>query len=101
MSSRKEILNHLHDFVHGLKDMLSDFWDAATQTVKENGGKILEDAALAGVAAAETQGGTSQEKFDFAYAAVAAVLAKEGIPFAVNAVRLAIEAAVAKQRAGA
>lgn len=62
----------------------------------EGGGPVLIDAARAGVTAAESVGGTGEVKFNAAMASVLSTLEAESIPVIINAVRGAIEAAVAE-----
>lgn len=71
-------------FVKSLAD-----WIAA------NGGQILIDAALAGVAAAETAGGTGPAKLAAAVSAVETSLVTQGVSAAKSAINGAVEAAVA------
>lgn len=92
----KEFQNKFHDLVHGLVGGALGFFDALSSSIEKNGGQILRDAALAAVQAAETTGGTGDVKFAAALAAVIATLEKEGIPVVLNAVRGAIEGAVAQ-----
>lgn len=75
---------------------LFTFFSAAAKVVYENGGKVLTDAAMEAVKAAEKSGGKGEAKFAAALASVVAVLQAEGIPVVMNAVRIAVEAAVAK-----
>lgn len=87
------------NFFTAVGQILSAFFNALAVSVAQNGGKVLMDAAVAAVATAETQGGTPQQKFAAATAAVLAKLEAEGIPVVMNAVNGAIEAAVASMKA--
>ena len=75
---------------------ISDFLSPLAQVIALNGGKLLIDAATKAVLAAEATGGTGAQKFEAAEKAVLRELRNAGIPAAKNAVRGAIEAAVAK-----
>jgi hypothetical protein len=66
--------------------------------IAKAGGKALIDAALAAVLAAETAGGSGDEKFDAAHKAVVKTLQAQGLPIITNAINGAIEIAVAKIR---
>ena len=80
--------------------VLIAFFTAGVKAIANGGGKVLTDAALAGVRAAEATGDSGDVKFNAAWASVVSTLTAEGIPVATNAVRLAIEAAVAQIKAG-
>lgn len=67
----------------------------AARILAKAGGDALIEAAKAAVAAAEAKGGTGEEKFIAAKKAVVKALQKQGLPIVMNAVNLAIEAAVA------
>jgi hypothetical protein len=99
MSLIKDLQNKFHDIVHNLHDSALGFFDALATAIENSGGQVLRDAALAAVQAAETAGGSGDDKFKAAVASVIAVLEKEGIPVAVNAVQGAVLGAVAKVKA--
>lgn len=65
------------------------------QEIGVDGWKIVQDA----VAAAESVTGTGQDKFDAAWNTITTDFKNLGLGFAVNTVKLAIEAAVAQLRA--
>lgn len=96
----KTIQNHFHDLINSITDFSSSFFSAALAAVEKSGGKVLEDAALAAVQAAESAGGSGGDKFAAAFAAVIEVLTEQGIPTITHAVNFAIEAAVAQIKAG-
>ncbi len=75
------------------------FFSALFQSIAANGGQVLLDAAMSAVIAAEQAGGTGAQKMASAIAAVEAKLAAEGLPVVENAIRGAIEAAVAQLKA--
>lgn len=91
-----DAVQHLLDDVE--KNVLS-FFDSLATSIASNGGAVLLSAALKAVEAAETTGGTGQEKFEAAKASVIATLKEQGLPIIMNAVHGAIEAAVAQQKA--
>ena len=74
----------------------ADFLDPLARVIALNGGKALIAAAEKAVLAAEGTVGTGPEKFEAARKAVLRDLRNAGIPAVENAVRGAIEAAVAK-----
>lgn len=98
MSVIKDLQNRFHDLIHSLHDSALGFFDAVAQAIEMNGGKVLRDAAMAAVAAAETTGGSGEDKAKAAFASVVAVLEAEGLPVVINAIKGAIEAAVAQMR---
>ena len=89
------------DFFAGIGKFLSTFLTGLASSIAQNGGKVLIDAAVAAVAAAEAKGGTAQDKLAAAQAAVLATLSTEGIPVVMNAVNGAIEGALANLKAQA
>ena len=95
MSLKKELQNKWHDLVHTLHGGAIDFFEALASSIEASGGQILWDAAKAAVEAAEAQGGGGEDKAKAALASVIAVLEKEGLPIVINAIKGAIEAAVA------
>lgn len=95
MSLKQKILSHIESFFEGVEAIVLAFTSSLAHAIAENGGKVLVDAATAAVAAAEATGGSGKDKLAGAVASVVAVLEREGIPVAMNAVNGAIEAAVA------
>lgn len=71
------------------------FVTALADNIAANGGPILIQAALAGVAAAESSGGTSSEKLQRARDVVISQLKAKGMPIVNSAINGAIEAALA------
>lgn len=71
------------------------FVTALADNIAQNGGPILIQAAMAGVAAAESSGGSSNDKWQKAKDVVIAQLKAKGIPIVNSAVNGAIEAALA------
>lgn len=96
--SIKFIQNKLHDIIHVFEHIGLDFFHSLIDSIAQNGGKVLQEAAIAAVAAAEASGGSGKDKFDAALAQVIATLTAQGLPVVQNAVRGAIEAAVADLR---
>lgn len=94
----KTIQNSFHDVVHYFENGIGAFISALAKSIADNGGKVLTDAALNAVKAAEANGGSGKEKFEAAFASVVATLTAEGIPVVTYAIRGAIEAAVAQIR---
>lgn len=99
MSEFKTLQNKFHDFIHSLKNSALGFFDNVAHTIEISGGQILRDAAMAAVLAAEQSGGSGEDKAKAALASVIAVLEAQGIPLVINAIKAAIEAAVANMRA--
>jgi len=95
----KALQNAFHAFVQHFESDALSFVSSLASNIVANGGKVLTDAAIAAVTAAETNGGTGQEKFAAAVASVTATLTAEGLPVVTNAVHGAIEAAVAQIKA--
>ena len=94
-SLKKTVQNAWHRLVNSAESGLK----ALAQSIARNGGDILVAAAAAAVQAAETQGGTGDQKFKAAQAAVIAALIAKGIPVVKNAINGAVEAAVAELNA--
>lgn len=82
-------------FIDFLNDIFHDFFDALTQSIRQGGGKVLIDAAMKAVKAAEETGGSGADKFNAARGAVIAELKEKGVPLVENAIQGAILAAVA------
>lgn len=99
MSFLKSLQNGWHFIVNDAEKEGVVFAHALIQSIQQNGGKVLQDAAIAGVAGAETVPGGAEAKLAAAFASVVAILTAEGIPVVKNAVHGAIEAALASQRA--
>lgn len=97
--SIKDIQNKWHDLTHLVLGGGLTFLMALESQIEASGGQVLRDAAASAVAAAEASGGTGQAKFEAAFAAVLATLATEGVVVIENAVKGAIEAAVANMKA--
>lgn len=97
--SIKDLQNKWHDLTHLVMGGGLTFLMALEQQIEASGGKVLQDAAANAVAAAEAAGGSGEDKFKAAFEAVVATLTAEGIPVIVNAVKGAIEAAVANMKA--
>lgn len=95
----KSLQNRFHDLVHIFRDSGISFYEALEESIEANGGKVLRDAAIAAVAAAESKGGSGEDKFNYAVAAVVAVLTTEGLPILKNAIHGAVEVAVANLKA--
>lgn len=77
------------------------FLQAAASSIAASGGALLVSAAEQAVIAAEAQGGSGSDKLNAAVDAVKGTLANAGMQAAENAIRIAIEAAVAKMKADA
>jgi len=92
----KELQNSWHSLVDSIRDGLLGFVSALAENIEKNGGQVLRDAALAAVKAAEANGGSGSDKFNAALESVISTLEQQGIPVVINAVRGAIEAAVAQ-----
>lgn len=92
----KELQNSWHSLVDSIRDGLLGFVSALAENIEKNGGQVLRDAALAAVKAAEANGGSGSDKFNAALESVISTLEEQGIPVVINAVRGAIEAAVAQ-----
>lgn len=91
-------LTNIEAFFLGLdKDVVAAL-AALAESITNNGGAILINAAQAAVIAAEGAGGTGAQKLDAAKTAVIQVLTNQGIPFVESAVNGAIEAAVAQNK---
>ena len=71
------------------------FVSSLADNIAKNGGPVLIQAALDGVAAAEMSGGSSSDKWNKAKDVVIAKLKANGIPVVNSAVNGAIEAALA------
>lgn len=97
----KNVQNLWHDFTHLFETGFFTFFSALAENIEKNGGKVLRDAALAAVEDAENAGGSGSDKFKAALESVISALEEEGIPIVLNAVRGAIEAAVAQFKAPA
>jgi len=95
----KELQNSWHSLVDSIRDGLLGFVSALAENIEKNGGQVLRDAALAAVKAAEANGGSGSDKFNAALESVISTLEQQGIPVVINAVRGAIEAAVAQIKA--
>lgn len=72
-----------------------DFLEGAAKIIVANGGPVLINAAVAAVTAAETTGGTGDQKLQAATGAVVSTLKSQGLPVVQNAINAAIEGAVA------
>lgn len=94
----KTLQNSFHDIINYFEDGIGAFIGALAKSIADNGGKILTNAAINAVRAAEENGGTGKEKMEAAFASVVATLTAEGIPVVTYAIRGAIEAAVAQIR---
>lgn len=81
------------------KDTL-DFIAPLAKEISKNGGDFLIQVAYKAVVAAEANGGSGSDKFNAAKNSVVTALAAEGLPIVLNAVHGALEAAVAKMKAG-
>ena len=92
----KSVQNGFHDVIHAIFGGALDFVSALAESIKENGGEILQAAAMEAVKAAEDSGGSGRDKFEAAFSKVAEVLTREGIPLVTNAINGAIESAVAQ-----
>ena len=95
MAWLKNLQNIWHGVVHSADQDAIVFAHALINLMQSSGGKVLRDAAVAAVTAAETTGGTGEIKLAAATASVIATLTTEGIPVVKTAVNGAIEAAVA------
>jgi|GEM_PF-3604850 len=93
MSIFSNIVKSITDW---LKSDLANYLLSLVNFLADNGGKLLVNAALAAVAAAEAKGGTGSEKFQAAKESVVATLNNNGVSFVMSAVHFAIESAVAK-----
>lgn len=72
------------------------FVQAGAKSIAENGGDLLVSAARDAVLAAEKAGGNGDDKAVAAEKAVIGALVSKGVPIVLNAVRIAIENAVAE-----
>lgn len=72
---------------------------AAATLLARSGGQALVQAARDAVAAAESQGGTGEEKFAAAKKAVVKSLQRQALPIITTAIHIAIESAVAELKA--
>lgn len=97
--SLKDLQNKFHEIIHALENDSIAFVEALGHSIEANGGQVLRDAAKAAVEAAETTGGSGEDKAKAALASVIAVLEAEGIPIILADVKGAIEASVANLRA--
>lgn len=98
------ISDAFHTLVREVKliasDIFSAFFQAAIQSARGLGPVLLESATDA-VMAAEQTPGDGKAKFAAAFAMVVKDLESKGVPVVVNAVNLAIEAAVANMKSSA
>lgn len=76
------------------------FMEPLAREIAANGGKLLLSIALEAVMEAEKKGGTGREKFDAARELAETRLKAQGLPIVINALNGAIEAAVARIKAG-
>ena len=95
MSFFQTIETDIEEFFDEALNAAKAFVESLAGAIAANGGQILIDAAVSGVAAAETAGGTASEKLAAATAAVESSLATQGVSAAKSAINGAIEAAVA------
>jgi len=72
---------------------------AGAKSIAINGGLMLIDAATSAVEAMAATDGSGKDKRDAAINAVVAQLESKGVPVVENAVRLAVETAVANLKA--
>jgi len=98
ISFKKSVQNAIHDFFSSLGDVMTTFFHKAQDIIEETYGsnaklflQIVSDAVMA----AKGAGGTGKEKRDAAIAAIIADLASKGLPIIENAIRFALEGAVA------
>lgn len=80
--------------------LLVTFILAGVRALEAGGGQLLVSAADAAVVAAESSKGSGTEKFDQAVEAVKGTLQSQGLAVLENAVRLGVEASVARLKAG-
>lgn len=85
-------------FLKGLISDIIGFFDPLAREIARNGGKLLLEAAMAAVIAAEQKGGSGEDKFKAAKATVIATLQSQSFPIVINAVHGALEAAVARMK---
>lgn len=91
-----QILKFLEALGHALFASVTRSFEAGIQSVVENGGELLIDAARDAVRAAEESSATGFDKFDVAFDHASARLKSEGLAVVKNAVSIAIENAVAE-----
>ncbi|HVY13422.1 MAG TPA: phage holin, LLH family [Alphaproteobacteria bacterium] len=84
----------IETFTDAEKAVVAGF-DALIHSIAENGGHVLMEIAADAVKAAEATGGTGLQKFAAAEAQVIQDLQDKSIPVVANAIKGAIEAAVA------
>ena len=97
--SIKILQNKFHDIINYFESGILNFFDDLAESIEQNGGQVLRDAAMEAVKAAEQTGGSGEDKFKAALASVISVLESQGLPLVMNAIKGAIEGAVAKMRA--
>ena len=88
----------MKDFLKGALREVFGFLDPLAREIARNGGRLLLEAAIAAVLAAEKQGGSGEDKLKAARAAAIDRLETRGITVAMNALNGALEAAVAKRK---
>lgn len=91
----KDFQNKWHEFIHMLSDFGITFFHAAIYSVEQSGGQFLRDAATQAAQAFENENLSNEEKFSGAYKSVVGQLEAQAIPIVINAIRIAIETAVA------
>ena len=90
-----DLWDSLEEWFEKIGQDVVDFIKPLAKQIAENGGKLLLNAALEAVQAAEASGGSGRDKFDAAQIAVVKKLQDEGMPIVLNAINGAIESAVA------
>ena len=95
----KHVKDDVSPFFSEAEKEASSFLEAAAHSLIANGGAVLIGAAKDAVVAAETTGGTNEQKKDAAVTAVVSSLKTNGLPVVMNAVNFAVEAAVAQKNA--
>lgn len=86
------------DWFENIGEEILDFMKPVALEISKNGGLVLLEAAAAAVNAAEEPGVSGEEKAKRAFNQVVAVLETKGLPVVTNAIKAAIEAAVARMK---
>lgn len=82
--------------IQRLFDKFLGFLLPAATLLARSGGQALVQAAREAVAAAESQGGSGEDKLNAARKAVVKSLQRQALPVITNAINIAIETAVAE-----
>lgn len=96
MSIFSAVWANIHNFFIDAEKEVITFIDSLAHSILVNGGALLVQSAKDAVAAAQSTGGTGEEKLAAATSKVITDLEAGGIPIVLNAINGAIEAAVAE-----